>query len=115
MNVTLEVERANGDTTSESMIKWLLNNEIAPHNYASFTYTINGPLSLADEGVYEAYYDGQRNDAKHAIIRLIVRGEIVPFRKRKVRPGGNIMFAPPFYNALYKIHNRLRYTDPSSF
>ena len=78
MDVTLEVERANGDTTSESVIKWLLNNDIAPHNIASFTYTINGPVSSADEGVYEAYYDGQREEQRHAIIRLIVRGEFVP-------------------------------------
>ena len=28
----------------------------------------------ADEGIYECYKDGDREQAKHAILRLIVRG-----------------------------------------
>ena len=28
----------------------------------------------ADEGIYECYNDGAREEAKHAIMRLIVRG-----------------------------------------
>ena len=31
----------------------------------------------ADEGIYECYNDGDREEAKHAIMRLIVRGKKV--------------------------------------
>ena len=30
----------------------------------------------ADEGIYECYNDGDREEAKHAIMRLIVRGKL---------------------------------------
>ena len=30
----------------------------------------------ADEGIYECYEDGHREDGVHAIMRLVVRGEL---------------------------------------
>ena len=72
--VTLQVEHANGDTTDESQIMWHFNG--ANVSRSSFTHTISGPVSGENEGVYEAYFVGERGDARHAIMRLIVRGKL---------------------------------------
>ena len=38
-------------------------------------YTFDRPIQSSDEGVYEIYYDGERQDARGALLRLIVRGK----------------------------------------
>ena len=41
----------------------------------SFTYAIPGEVSSTDGGVYEVFYEGERETLRHAIMRLIVRGK----------------------------------------
>ena len=71
--VTLEVQHANDDTTDESKITWHFKGDDVSRS--SLTHTISGPVSAENEGVYEAYFEGERENALHAIIRLIVRGK----------------------------------------
>ena len=74
-NVRLEVGRANTDSTSKQVF-WRLNDSNTVSS-GSFSHTISGPVSNANEGVYEAYFDGERDLGQHAIMRLIVRGNVV--------------------------------------
>ena len=81
--VILEVFRANGDVTDETLVRWwfthvspstgLVHNGTLVHS-GSFTYAIPGEVSTTDGGVYEVYYEGLRETLRHAIMRLIVRG-----------------------------------------
>ena len=62
--------------TDVSNLRWIHNNgnEIDEWNDKT-TVTIDN-VRLADAGVYECYEDGQRELGRHAIMRLIVRGNI---------------------------------------
>ena len=63
-------------TTSLSNLRWIhkSGNEITEWNDKT-TVTIDN-VRLADAGIYECYEDGQRETGEHAIMRLIVRGNI---------------------------------------
>ena len=63
-------------TTSLSNLRWVHNNgnEITEWN-DKITVTIDN-VRLVDAGIYECYEDGKRELGRHAIMRLIVRGNI---------------------------------------
>ena len=56
-------------------IRWRKDggNEISSQS-DSLEYAFDGPIQSSDEGIYEIYYDGERQDARGALLRLIVRG-----------------------------------------
>ena len=64
-------------TTLLSNLRWIHNNgnDITEWNDKT-TVTIDN-VRLADAGIYECYETGQREMGKHAIMRLIVRGNII--------------------------------------
>ena len=56
-------------------IRWRKDggNEISSQPDA-LEYVFDRPIQSSDEGIYEIYYDGERREARGALIRLIVRG-----------------------------------------
>ena len=80
MNVALEV--TNVYDTTNLPVYWRFNNHDNSETViysalrpAGLTYTIDGPVSAEHEGVYEAYYQNERDLGRHSIMRLIVRGK----------------------------------------
>ena len=58
-----------------SAVQWRLNGGQPMKNQHNKTnYKIARPVSPADEGVYEIYYDDERESRRGALFRLIVRG-----------------------------------------
>ena len=68
--VALEVTR---DDTSKS-IKWNKDGVYAS-NFDDQTTVLFESATLADAGVYDCYYDGERTSSTQAIMRLIIRGK----------------------------------------
>ena len=49
-------------------------------------YNFLNPVGPEDEGIYEIYYNGERNLSRGSLHRLIVRGTVNYFSKLKVKP-----------------------------
>ena len=57
-------------------IRWRKDGGDEIHsNDGLLEYIFTGPIQSSDEGLYEIYDDGEREDAKGALLRLIVRGK----------------------------------------
>lgn len=62
--------------TPGSVTQWRFNgSEPVKSQNNRTTYLIDGPVTVEDEGVYEVYYEGERDRAQGGFFRLIVRGE----------------------------------------
>ena len=66
-SVDLEVE------TDFTNLRWSHNGGPNITNWAGRNKVNIDNVRKADEGIYECYNDGEREEAKHAIMRLIVR------------------------------------------
>ena len=55
-------------------IYWRFNGSSDESDAFSHKYTIPGPVSKANGGVYEAYFGPNGDSKRHGIFRLIVRG-----------------------------------------
>ena len=57
----------------ENVLRW--NHNGSPVTKWNILKTVTIPnVKLSDEGIYECYEDGKREEGLHAIMRLIVRG-----------------------------------------
>ena len=73
-SVTLEVTT----TLDNTGLRWNHNSDYISAWDGMKSVTITN-VRKADEGIYECYEDGHRDDGLHAIMRLIVRGELCGF------------------------------------
>ena len=67
-SVTLEVD------TDFTDLRWSHNGGPNITNWEGRNKITIDNVRKGDEGIYECYNDGEREEAKHAIMRLIVRG-----------------------------------------
>lgn len=55
-------------------LQWMKDNKILLSANRTGTYRLNQPIKQSDAGIYECFVDGERNDALHGLILLLVRG-----------------------------------------
>ena len=58
-----------------SMVRWRKDGGAEIAAGSSLEYAFPEPITSTDEGVYEIYYQGERNEGRGALFRLIVRGK----------------------------------------
>lgn len=61
-----------------NQVQWRKNGrEIIEDMSGLASVTFRGPITETVAGVYECFYANERNQARHGIVRLIVRGMII--------------------------------------
>ena len=60
---------------NENNLRWR-HNEVLLSRWDGLKAVFITNVRKADEGIYECYEDGHREDGLHAIMRLIVRGKL---------------------------------------
>ena len=70
----------NADNVN-STVYWRFNGSSEENFAGSHEYTIPGPVSTANDGVYEAFYGPNGDSRRHGIVRLIVRGTYISSKK----------------------------------
>lgn len=71
-DVTIRMKTTGSKAVNE--FRWLKDNQRNNDMDGLDTWTINGPVTVNDAGVYECHIDNERNQARQGLMLLIVRG-----------------------------------------